>query len=66
MVRLFEDHKLWRVKVVTTFMRAGVPLAKVDHFRELLEERGYRLSNRRGMCDLIPLVQSGEQQGNKS
>ena len=46
------------MKVVTTFMRAGVPLAKIDLFRGLLEERGYRLSDRRGMYDLIPFVQS--------
>ena len=43
-------------------MRAGVPLAKIDLFRGLLEERGYRLSDRRGMYDLIPFVQSEEQQ----
>ena len=58
---LSENHKLWHVKVVTTFMKAGVPLAKIDHFRELLEERTYRLSDRRGMYDLIPFVQSEEQ-----
>ena len=59
---LSEAHKLWRVKVVTTFMKAGVPLAKVDHFRELLEENAYSLTDRRGICDLIPFVQSKEQQ----
>ena len=57
-----EAHKLWRVKVVTTFLRAGVPLAKIDHFRELLEENAYSLTDRRGICDLIPFVQSKEQQ----
>ena len=50
---LSEVHKLWRVKVVTTFMKAGVPLAKVDHFRELLEENAHSLTDRRGICDLI-------------
>ena len=50
---LSEVHKLWRVKVVITFMKAGVPLAKVDHFRELLEENAYSLTDRRGICDLI-------------
>ena len=57
-----EAHKLWRVKVVTTFLRAGVPLAKIDQFRDLLEEHAYSLSDRRGMCDLIPFIQSEEQQ----
>ena len=56
-----EAHKLWRVKVVT-FLRAGVPLAKIDQFRDLLEEHAYSLSDRRGMCDMIPFIQSEEQQ----
>jgi hypothetical protein len=57
-----EAHKLWRVKVVTTFLKAGVPLGKVDKFRGLLEEHAYSLSDRRGMSDLIPFIQSEEQQ----
>ena len=57
-----EAHKLRRVKVVTTFMRVGVPLAKIDHLKNLLEEHAYSLTDRRGMCDLIPFVQSEEQQ----
>lgn len=59
---LSDDHKLWRVKVETTFMRAGVPLAKIERFKELLEENAYRLTDRHGMCDLIPFVQQEEQQ----
>jgi len=57
-----EAHKLWRVKVVTTFLRAGVPLANIDLFRDLLEEHAYSLSDRCGMCDMIPFIQSEEQQ----
>ena len=56
-----EAHKLWRVKVVK-FLRAEVPLAKIDRFRDLLEEHAYSLSDRRGMCDMIPFIQSEEQQ----
>ena len=33
--------------------KAGVPLAKVDHFRELLQENAYSITDRRGICDLI-------------
>ena len=43
-------------------MRAGVPLAKIDNFKDLLEDHAYSLTDRRGMCDLIPFVQSEEQQ----
>ncbi len=33
-----ECHKLYCVKVVSTFLRDGVPLAKIEVFRDLLEE----------------------------
>ena len=56
-----EVHKLWRIKVVT-FLKAGVPLVKIDQLRGLLEEHAYSLSDRRGMSDLIPFIQSEEQQ----
>ena len=39
-----EQHRLYRVQVVRTFLRAGVPLAKLCLFKDLLEEHGYRLS----------------------
>ena len=61
-----EAHKLWRVKVVTTFLRSGVPLAKIVQFWGLLEEHAYSLSDRRGMSDLVPFIQSQEQQQIKS
>ena len=28
-----EAHKLFQVKVVSTFLKVGVPLAKLEHFR---------------------------------
>ena len=42
-------------------MRGGVPLAKNERFKELLEN-AYRLTDRHGMCDLILFVQQKEQQ----
>ena len=56
-----EAHKFYRVKVVSTFLEAGVPLAKLEHFGGLLEEHVYRLSDRRGMSDLIPFIHTEEQ-----
>lgn len=49
-----------RVKVVTAFPRAAVPLYKLEHFRELLEEHAFPLSDRRHMSDIIPFVSSQE------
>jgi hypothetical protein len=53
---LAASQQVYRVKVLTCFLRAGVPLRKYDHFRELLEENALRLSDRRHMSDLIPFV----------
>ena len=39
-----EQLQVFRVKVVKTFLEAGVPLSKIGHFRELLEETGFRLT----------------------
>ena len=37
-----EAQKLYRVKVVTVFLKAGIPLTKVESLREILEEHAYR------------------------
>ena len=33
-----EQQQVYRMKVVSTFLKAGVPLSKVDKFRDLFEE----------------------------
>ena len=43
-----------------TFLREAVPLNKLDHFRELLEENGLCLTDRRHMSDIVPLVHQEE------
>ena len=55
------DMQVYRVKVVSAFLRAGVPLSKVDLFRDILEENAFRLCDRRHMSDLIPFLLSQEQ-----
>ena len=47
---------IYRIKVVECFLRAAVPFSKLQHFRKLLEETGYRLTDRHHMGDLIPVV----------
>jgi len=42
-----EAQKVYWVKVLKTFLQAGVPIAKLDVFREILEENGYRLCTQR-------------------
>ena len=40
----------------------GAPLSKVSHFRELLEENGFRLTDRRRMFDVVPLILQQEKE----
>ena len=54
------NMQVFRIKVLSTFLRAGVPLNKLELFRELFEENGYCLTDRRNMYDLIPFVQKRE------
>ena len=51
-----EAQQVYRVKVMKTFLQAGVPIAKLDVFREILEENGYRPCTQRYMFDLIPFI----------
>ena len=55
------DQRVYRVKGLKCFLSSAVPLAKMEYFRELLEENSFRLSDRRHMSDLIPLLVSQEQ-----
>ena len=55
-----EEQRIHRVKVVQTFLRAGVPIAKLDIFRPLLEENAFRLTGTRHMLDLVPFILNEE------
>ena len=52
--------RVYRVKVVTTMLRAGVPLSKIDLFRDLLEENTYTLTSSIHLRQLIPLIHQEE------
>ena len=53
---LSQDQQVFRVRVVTAFLRAGVPLNKLDYLRDLLEEGCYRLTDKRQMYDYIVFI----------
>ena len=50
-----DEQRVYRVKVVRTFLSAGMALNKMPEFRDLLEENAFRLTDRRRMSDLVPL-----------
>ena len=43
-VILPESVRVYRVKVFRTFLKLGVPITKIDHFWDLFEENGYKLT----------------------
>ena len=54
------SQQVFCVRVMQTFLRAGVPLNKIGSFRNLLEESGHRLCDRRYMYDLVPFIVNEE------
>ena len=56
-----DSQRVFRVQVVCAFLRAGVSLNKLCHFRDILECNSYKLADLRGMYDLIPFVVDNEQ-----
>lgn len=51
-----ESQQVYRVKVVMAFLKAGMPLSKIESFRSILEENSFRLTDRRSMHDYVPFV----------
>ena len=45
---------------MTAMLKAGVPLSKVDLFRDLLEEHGYALMSSTNFRQLIPFIHQEE------
>lgn len=61
-----DRERLWRVEVVTAFLRSGVPIAKIDGLRSLLEKNSTRLTGRSHLTDLIPFVLEEEKSSLKA
>ena len=57
---LSDTHHVYRIKVAMTFLRAGIPLNKLECFRPLLEENAYSFGGRRTISDLIPFILQNE------
>ena len=55
-----DSTRVYRGKVVIAMLKAGVPLSKVDLFRDLLEEHGYALTSSTNLRQLIPFIHQEE------
>ena len=58
---LSDNTRVYRVKIVRAFLKAGIPLQKIDSFREILEESAFSLTGSQHMRQLIPFIRSEEQ-----
>ena len=60
--KLPESVRVYRIRVLSCFLKAGVPLNKVDSFRDILEEGAYRLTNSKHLSEMIPFIRQQEQE----
>ncbi len=58
--RLPTSVRLYRIKVVRTMLRAGVPLSKVDLFRDFLEEHAFALTSATNLRQLLLFIRHEE------
>ena len=55
-----ESTRVFRVKVVTAMLQAGIPIQKADALQGLLEESGYSLTDSSHLRELIPFISEQE------
>ena len=57
-----ENERIYRIKVLTCFLKSGTPLNKLDCFRDIFEEGGYRLTSSKHLGELIPFVRRQQEE----
>ena len=57
-----DDVTVQRIQTVTTFLRAGVPLAKVMLLRPLIENNNFRLTHSTHLAQYIQFVLETEKE----
>ena len=55
-----DSTRVFRVKTVTSFLKCGIPLSKIDGLRELFEENGYSLTSSTHLRQLVPFIHHDE------
>ena len=54
------EERAYRLQVVEEFLKAGIPIRKMDKLRTLLERQGYRLSHSSNMMDYVTIIYKQE------
>ena len=57
---LSDSVRVYMVRVVKSFLKAGIPLSKVDDLRDLLEENALSLTGRQHLSEYIPFIRNDE------
>ena len=55
-----EAVRVYRIKIVSTYIYEGRSSDPLGIFRELLEEKVFRLSDSSNLCELVPIIQKEE------
>lgn len=50
------EERAYRLQVVEEFLKAGIPIHKMDKLRTLLERQGHRLSHSSNMMDYVTII----------
>ena len=53
-------QRVYRFKVVRTFLKAGVPILKIDKFRDIFEEQGYSLIHSSNLSSVVDVINKEE------
>ena len=53
---LTDKVRVHRVKVVRAMLKAGIPISKVDSFRDVLEDNSISLTSASNLCQFLPFI----------
>ena len=54
------DHRAFRVEIMTNFLREGIPIAKLDGLRPIMERNNFSLTRSSHTVEYIPFILSEE------
>ena len=52
------EHRAFRVEIMTNFLREGIPIAKLDGLRPIMERNNFSLTRSSNMVEYIPSILS--------
>ena len=55
-----DEQRIYRVKVAMAFLRAGIPISKLEYLQDILEDNALCLTDTRHMLNLVPFVPDEE------